>query len=376
MKKIALMTWYENENYGTSLQAYALQQYLGKYGECKVIRYKTPYIPINCSVFIKHDTRRRYWGKLRDKLILTIDSSVRKHYLLNAKKYSEFVASNLVFTDLLTVNELCILNDEFDYFVCGSDQIWNPTRLDMQYFMGFVNENKTKIAYAPSFGVIDLNSFDKKTEIKEALKKFDYLSVREESGKKIIAAILGVEPAVCVDPTLLVSPSIWKNKCSNMVNNTKGYLLCYFLSPRKKYWDYVRKVSNDLNLEIKIIPYNITDYLNKNCIKEPLGTAEFLEYVAKASYICTDSFHGTIFSMIFGVPFIVMKRFSDSSIYSQNSRIYSLLQMTGQLFRLEPSENVIKDCYGIDLNAIECTLTPQRELSRRYLDSAFSKKES
>ena len=99
MRKIALMTWYENENYGTSLQAYALQQYLEKYGECKIIQYKTPYIPVNCSVFIKRDTRRRYWGKLRDKLILTIDSSVRKHYLLNAKKYSEFVANNLVFTD-------------------------------------------------------------------------------------------------------------------------------------------------------------------------------------------------------------------------------------------------------------------------------------
>ena len=376
MKNIALMTWYENENYGTSLQAYALQQYLGKYGKCKIIRYKTPIIHAKPSFFFRKNTRKRYWNKLGDKLILATNNSILNRYSHNAEKYSEFVADNLLFTNPLTADELCTLNKEFDYFVCGSDQIWNPTRLDIQYFLGFADQGKKKIAYAPSFGVADLTSFKEKADILEALKKFDHISVRDESGRKIIKENLGFEPKVCLDPTLLVELDFWRNRYIHNTVHTRKYLLCYFLTPQKRYWDYVKKISAELNLEVKLIPYNIRDYLNTNSIKEPFGTTEFLQYFSNASYICTDSFHGTIFSMIFGIPFVVMKRFSDASIYSQNSRVYSLLQMTDQMFRLEPSENDIKECYSIDLSKIERLLSIQRKNSQKYLDTAFEYEEN
>lgn len=324
--KNAILTWYHYQNYGTALQAYALQKFLNSsMYETELIKYIPEYKSQNEKKYIKkiniyiNNRKKKYLNKI-----------IKKKYYKNlenkSEKFKEFLSKINLTEEEYNKKNLKELNQVYDNFIVGSDQIWNPNNIDYTYFLDFVDENKKKIAYAPSFGVKQNDYPYQNNKLKNLLNRFDYISVREEDGKDIIKKLINKSGNIVLDPTLLLEKKQWDEFVKVDMNKTK-YILCYFLGEQKYYWKYVKNLQKETGLEIRIIPIQPEAYFKKGKIESEVGPMEFLDLIANAEIICTDSFHGTVFSVIFEKKFSVLKRFKDNDRKSQNSRICNLLKL-------------------------------------------------
>ena len=324
--KNAILTWYHYQNYGTALQAYALQKFLNSsMYETELIKYIPEYKSQNEKKNIKkiniyiNNRKKKYLNKI-----------IKKKYYKNlenkSENFKEFLSKINLTEEEYNKKNLKELNQVYDNFIVGSDQIWNPNNIDYTYFLDFVDENKNKIAYAPSFGVKQNEYPYQNNKLKNLLNRFDYISVREEDGKYIIKKLINKSVKIVLDPTLLLEKKQWNEFVKVDMNKTK-YILCYFLGEQKYYWKYVKKLQKETGLEIRIIPIQPEAYFKKGTIESEVGPMEFLDLMANAEIICTDSFHGMVFSIIFEKKFSVLKRFKDNDRKSQNSRICNLLKL-------------------------------------------------
>ena len=315
-KKIAIMTWHTFNNYGGVLQAYALRKKLIGLGNNQVdfVNYLPTCKNIKISSKFSFHFAKEFISKkkLNNKLYLITDEKFdafrNKYFTMSKKAY--------------TKKTLFALNAEYDKFICGSDQIWSPALFDENYFLSFVQNDDKKIAYAPSIGLNEIVDESTKVLMRELISHIPHLSVREERGQKIIEELIGKKPKVVLDPTLLLSKEEWKSQFNLENFNKKNYVLVYCLGDMKKAYQIAKKMKKD----IIVIPKTYADYAKhqkESCIPSPV---EFLKLIYHADMVITDSFHGTVFSMNFNVPFIVLKRFKDDQS-SQNSRIYSILKM-------------------------------------------------
>lgn len=365
MKKVGIMTWYKYRNYGTALQCAALFQNIKQLG------YEPSLISYNTSV-------NKYVFPERESMINTIKSFVQQRLdstyssCEKEKLFNEFLENRIVETDLRTnYSDLYYLNQIFDAFVCGSDQIWSPTRsFDDKYYLSFVKDGKKKISYAPSFGTSEINNPEQKKVIKLLLERFDYLSVREQKGAEIVEDLIGKKPEIVLDPTLLLNTYEWDDYCcvDSIKKIASDYILCYFLGNQKKYIKNVQQISKTMGVPYYIIP--ISNFQAKQSYKVPfeVGPAEFVSLIKNAKYVCTDSFHGMAFAINYNIPFTIYKRFSDKAKTSENSRIYNLLDMFNMQSRLN------EDCYlnKIDYKSCNEKLEKLRYKSKEYLLTALS----
>lgn len=325
--KIGIVTWFHYKNYGTVLQAYALQSFLKSQGyKCELINY----IPLNNKTLIQKiklgNFKKRILNKIESYRFKFLSEVEKEELKKRNNKFEKFLNKNIDFTSkIYSYDDLLKLNDMFDCFICGSDQIWNPNNLNGFYFLDFVNDKRKKISYAPSFGVKYIQP-SKEIKIQQWINKFDKISVREEDGANILNNLTQKDVQVVVDPTLLLSSKIWKEISINP-GITDDYILCYFLGDKKEYWEILDKLNKITNYKIVVIPIKFNSYLKKYEIRISTGPEEFLGLIKNARLILTDSFHGTIFSLLFEKDFYVFKRFSDSDKKSQNSRIYNILKM-------------------------------------------------
>ena len=174
-----------------------------------------------------------------------------------------------------------------------------------------------------------------------------------------------------VDPTLLLSASEWKQELK-LKQTEKQYLLVYFLGTNKKYWEKVYEVSKILNLSLKIIPVYEKDKMRAGVIDESIGPREFVEYFYNASFVCTDSFHGTAFSLIFNKKMLVFERFSNKEKENQNSRIYNILSkfnLKNRLYNESTYQHEIME--EINYQCVNEILTKERKKSENYLLNAI-----
>ena len=371
MLKLGIMTWFQYHNYGTALQVTAMHEILKKMG-CSpvVIQYYTKH----CFFEYKNESFVKYIMK---KCIRRLKSIGKVQYstLERDKKFEEFLSNNLIFSGMCnSLSELEALNDKFDYFVCGSDQIWAPSCFDPHYFLDFVSDNKKKIAYAPSVGLPKIEKDDIKKEMARLCSSFAHLSTREESGSKIIHDITGRKVKTVLDPTFLLSKNEWRNFESKSVEKTSApYLLVYMLGHNKYHWKMIHNIAKKLELGIKIIPVFRRDFLRKGCIKSPVGPAEFLSLVSSASYICTDSFHGMAFSINYGKQFVVFERFTQNDPINQNSRIYNLADKLDLNDRIISKNNKIENILNqIDYINVRLKLDALISESLQYLKDSLS----
>lgn len=218
------------------------------------------------------------------------------------------------------------VQDKYDYFVLGSDQVWNPewyNEFKKNTFLLTFAKPEQKICMAPSFGVEEIPA-EWKDFFKEQLQTFPLLSVREKSGAKIIKALTGKNAEVIIDPTLMLDAEQWRKierKSRGRKQNEK-YILKYFLGTQSnRDREHIESIARDNN-------YKIYELLNKN---QPLiydaGPSEFIDLVDHAELICTDSFHACIFSILFNKPFMVFDRDGDGA--GMGSRISTLLLTFG-----------------------------------------------
>ena len=367
MKKVAIMTWWHYSNYGTALQVTALYHVVTKMGyKVDVIDY------IPHGRVVKQENLKALIKFIYEKICLAINLPYQNDEL--KIRFEEYRDEYLTFTPKCkTESDLFLLNDSYEAFVCGSDQIWAPTVFEPKYFLNFVKNNKRKIAYAPSIGVNEFEDEEIMQETQRLINGFDFISVREKQGQDILKNIFNKDTVLVLDPTLLYDKHQWQEllKIKKSAKKEK-YILCYFLGHNESHWSCVKEIAAKLNLPVKIIPTHKKDLKRKGTVIAGVGPREFTELLVNAEFVCTDSFHGVAFSLNFNVNFIAFKRFEDKDKYSQNSRIYNILHLTKMGNRLfdpkKPVEDYLQEENFSNSNSI---LNEYRKKSLTYLKDAL-----
>ncbi len=367
-KKIAIMTWHSYDNYGSVLQVYALRKKIRDFGYKKVDVIN--YLPHTRKVKLK---KRITFKNLKRKLF-SKKQNIQKLTEQRASKYTYFRKKFLAYTEKCNdETDLFLLNDQYDKFICGSDQIWAPTVFDKNYFLDFVSNDSKKIAYAPSIGLSSIDNKYVRENMGKLINKFECLSIREEQGKKIIKNITDKNAEVVLDPTLLLEKDEW-NQEFNLKGDKGKYILYYCLGNNKNNYKTAKKIAEKLRKELKVIPTDILDYKKEKI--ENCGPEEFLKLIYNAYMVITDSFHGTIFSINFNVPFIAFKRFKDNK-FSQNSRIYNILKKVNLENRIYNNNmKYFLENPSVDFSNSNKIIEAERKKSIDFLQKSIQKEET
>jgi hypothetical protein len=379
MKKIGILS-VQNHNYGSILQAYALQTFLEGMGyQTEIIRYQKTNIIKQASRLLYRPlliaTVKAKWKNIYCKLFQReLQSTVlqsREHAF--CKFVDEYLSFSEVFKGRRDLIEGCV---QYDCFVLGSDQVWNPMNIGSDFFtMTFVPENKKKIAYAPSFGVSRIPKSQKKATA-AYLQRIDYISVRERDGVKIVRELTSRDVPQVVDPTILLNKTVWDEKKGERIV-IKDYIFCYFISANKTYRNFAKRLSKRTGLSIVSIPH-VDEYVKADVgfgdiLLCDIGPLEFINLISHASYVCTDSFHGSVFATLYERPFFTFDRYSRDVVDSTNSRLYSFLKLSGMEKRMYKPDAEIgeEELMAPDFSDANKRIAASRETSIKYLRDAL-----
>ena len=388
--KIALMTWHSYNNFGSVLQAFALVSAVRELGhDIDLIDYDPLSLIQVQDYSYKALMKKKIKDILKESVKNTPDVSFFKKPLINAvhprfvdslrdELYDIFRTNYFNYTDrCITASDFFDLNKSYDGFLCGSDQIWAPTCFNPHYFLDFVADPNRMMAYAPSIGLPEVQNEDIAKHMSQLIARFNYLSVREEEGANVIEELIGIRPQVVADPTLLYDGQYWAKIAKNVHNTSdSNYLLCYFLKEDKTRWKGIAQFAQRLGLDVKVIPVFKSDITSGFETVNGAGPAEFLHLVKCASFVLTDSFHGTLFSILFEKQFYCIKRFSDSDRKSQNSRIYNILRIAGLADRFIDFQEIESNVEEISFDQVRSRIDTYRNSSWEYLRNAISGIES
>lgn len=345
MKKVGNLTFHNAYNYGAALQTYALQKVIISFGlDSEIIDYRS------AGVFKRNTLKNIYY-------FFTLSNPFKR-----AKLFKDFHQKYLKISKekYNSINDMKNIADKYDYFILGSDQIWNEkltNGIDPVYF-GKFNNNRSNISYAASVGRNTISE-DEKVRLNEYVRYVDHISVREESAINFFEN----SSVECVlDPTLLLDYTEWNKVESNNLQNEK-YILIYGLE-NNRFLDEIAIKLSDNNTSIKeISPYY---RYNKSIIKPvgPIGPREFIEYIHKADIVITDSFHGLVFSILFQKEFYAVPPKNDSV------RMTSLLNKL-KINRMIFNESDLKKVEKIDYEESMINLRIERENSINFLKKAL-----
>lgn len=369
--KVGMLTCFIN-NYGACLQAYALQTVLHEYtDQVDIIQYLEPLGYDNDNSLVHR--------LLFNPITKTIVAQISRKYRISLKfkrSCEEFKRKNLHFGNEKYYSYEQLRDSVFDYdvFVCGSDQIWNPSFYDgpnKAYYLDFVKKGR-KVAYAPSIGVSDIEE-KYRTEFVRLINRIDFVSVREQTGSKIIEKYCNREAKVVLDPTLLISAEDWKSKIEEEGSIAKErYIFCYLFGNNPFYFRFIEQTSKKMGLPVYIVPFSReqmrADY-NQIYDAGPLG---FVKLIHNASLVITDSFHATAFSINLNTPFYTLLRDNKNKVNSMNSRVIDILSMAELENRLWEEERDFMDfTTEVDWNKSNMILCAKRREDIQYLKQAI-----
>lgn len=372
MKKVAIVTLNGYFNYGNRLQNYALQEAIKLLGfEVETILCSRKSISQDNRTDVSkpnHSKEENAKDIFREIIDKTNEDEEKTRQRIRTEVFKDFTYKYIRETNYyISYNDIPNnLSNEYDYFVTGSDQVWNFNfnRGSSVYFLAFAERYK-RISYAPSFGVSEIIPKHKENYQKWLLG-IDSLSVREDDGAKIIKELTGRDVPVLVDPTLLLTKEKWLFIAKEAPSKPKDkYLLTYFLGGiPSEYKKQIKEIAKDNNLKV----INLGDIKEEDTYKT--GPSEFIDYVSSCSMFCTDSFHGVIFSILMEKPFIVYKRV-DTSI-SMFSRIDTLLKKFDLNDRKIESIKTKQDIFHVDFTHVLSILEEERSKSLKYLKKALN----
>ncbi len=330
MRSIVIVCMGGGSNFGACLQSYALQRVLASMGlDVRIwfpskLRYSLKsvfYYALNLSRL--HD----FWLWLRTPRSIWVKTTNlrrwhRKHYK-SERLFLPFQLRRLV--------------RNTDCFCVGSDQVWNTYHhFCAELFLNFAG-NKKRISYASSVGTFQINPIHE-VAVKQFLRRFDNISVREETGRIVLEKLTGRKDIRRVlDPTLLIGKEDWLRFADDAHFDflvPQRYIMCYFLADNSNYQNDLEEVRRRFGVEdvIFIPAAEAPDLRIKGArVCHGLTPTEFVWLLANATVVCTDSFHASIFSVNMGRDFVVFKRFVTDTAESQNSRLYDVLD----LFKLQ-----------------------------------------
>lgn len=370
--KIGVITFHKSFNYGAVLQAYALRRSIERLGfSCDVVDY----LPrIRDNRFYEKTRLFSRKSSLKSVTAYFIDNVLfRRSRKDRYTRFRDFIDTELSLSprSYRDAAELAAGTDDYDAFVCGSDQVWNLNNMgrDDGFFLNFVPEGKRRISYAPSFGFSELKP-EHAPFLKESLERFSSLSVREKQGRKIIAETVGRGAEVVLDPTFLLSHEEWSSLASSRLFD-RPYILCYMFGLPKRMLEKAREIGRKSGYAVVFVDisyYKIFDPSMR--IIRNAGPKEFLSLFEHASLILTTSFHGTAFALNFRKPFFV--QYSGMRAQSHGSRIVNLLETAGLTERL-CDENFVfpDDPFELDYSDASKRLEQEIERSKLYLQNAL-----
>lgn len=369
MAKIGQLTFHGSHNYGSVLQAYALSK------ELQLLGYKTEIINLR-----PHSQKSAY------KIIRDSDKGIHKlfRYIIypylkkRFNNYEDFINNVLPITkkEYSSTDQLLSENFDYDIYICGGDQIWNPACQDFEtaYYLQFLNDSNLakKISYAPSLGKTEFDN-DTLENIARWIQKFDYISVRESRGAQIIQKLTNKEVHTVCDPVILLDRTEWDKLAVNP-KYKKQYILVYFLENNhgnRDLIDYLHKVTG---YDVVIFNEYIRDFIKPYHKAYSASPEEFVGLFKNASFIYTNSFHGTAFATIFEKPFISAIAINQKVANNNNdSRKIDYLKKIGLEDRLyttgKPTEDFLFD---IDYENARLKIQDFRNESMKYLKSALN----
>lgn len=370
MTKIGTVTFHGAQNFGSVLQTYALQEFVtGLYNEAgqactyNVINYRTKFQKSFYSIYKSVKNPKN----IVKNAVAFRHSSVLK---VKSQKFEDFLSNYICLTDEISESEdLERFASAFDYYISGSDQIWNVRAADFEsaYYLDFV-KNGRKISYAASFGPlkIDWNLYDK-DKFSSLLSEYSAVSVREKGSRDRVKELIDRDCEINVDPTFLLSKQQWKAIQSDANYNCGQYILLYCLEPSKEQLSMAEAISKKLNLPILITRYNNkNDIINGFVKKYDCGPLDFLSYIDNAALVLSSSFHGTAFSMIYNKPFYVFNGMEDS-------RISSILKTAGIEDRsIESFRDISRvSADTVDFSIVNEIINDERNKAKIYLKNAL-----
>jgi len=314
--KIGIITLPFNTNYGGILQAYALQSALKKMRhEAITINRKTEGMSLKMKVLSVG--RRIFLTAAGRKNVVIRTWPNRNEDEIISQHTNRFIAENIKTTHLFKseTDFSTLKNQGFDAYVVGSDQVWRPkySPAIANHFLGFTNreQNLKRLSYAASFGVDEWEYNEEQTKIcSELAAQFNAVSVREDSGIKLCVDHLGVQAIRVIDPTLLIAKEEYIGLVEkDNIPKFKGTLLNYVLDKASEKQKIIHQIEDELHLEtFSTMPETSFRESGKNklpqCIFPPVTS--WIRGFMDAEFVVTDSFHGTVFSIIFNKPFLAI----------------------------------------------------------------------
>ena len=363
--KVYIITTHFANNMGALLQCYALAKYLRteEFTDCEVLNYLPKDDDLSWKIWPKpecfKDILKNFYSLMPHKIL----TKLRKNRVIRS-----FISDYLPVTDMTYRRKNLLQNPPAaDAYICGSDQIWNFRLFDdLTYYLDFCDRIQTRrISYAASFGKKSLVP-EEVEETRRLVNKYQYLSMREISGVDILKKLGRNDGINVLDPTLLLNKKEWL-KIASSKYNSKNYVLMYNLNRNKKIDKYVEKLAREKNLDIYYISYNLHECFKKGKMKCNVKVEDFLSLIANASYVVTDSFHATAFSINFNTPFMIIfpEKFS--------TRLASILEVTGLQDRIVEDYNDIKLAdKTINFEHANKVLEDERKKASEYLDKALN----
>ena len=350
MKRIGMMTFLHNDNYGSILQAWALQQTLLDMG------FDATHIDYAPNK--QEKIRNLLMSGNSPKLIL---EGMRKKSATSKMHggFDEFRKANIRTT--ATCRDHAALKKvaaDFDVLVCGSDQIWSPVWLNPAYFLDFTD--KPKVSYAPSLGVKEMPNGPKRRKIAKLVKRFSAVSVREQEGASLLLELRRVEPVVMPDPVILLPKEKWQSVMDANVPQGK-YILCYFIGDHPAYWETVAAVAKQEGCEVRVIPRTEGARNSGYTLEEDVPPQRWLALISGATHVVTDSFHGATFSAILNKQCTIVRRYREDDPESKNSRIDQLLRNLG-----------VGSLENADWNVVNANLANKAEAAKAWLKEAIN----
>ena len=359
------------------LQAYALQKKVEQLGyKSEIIDFKQNNEPSRLQLLgIRIKRLFVYVRDFRKYMTLT---SVKASFSKRNLKFEAFYSNNFKLSNQKYTDSLQLIENPpiYDGYVVGSDQTWNPyvAKNPEAFYLTFVKDDAKKGSYAPSLGVARLKD-EHKCKFKKLLSGFRFLSCRESIGARLLSEVLESPVLNVLDPTLLLDWNDWSTVCTGKKEKLP-YILAYFLGNVKKHREFVRELAKKTGLKVVSIPVSYLDINEPLFEKEWVGPDGFLSLIKNAEYVCTDSFHGTMFSINFGVNFYSFCKTKDAENASENSRLYSALELFGLSNRLVTSLNqnmVLKNLAVVDYSDVRRVLENERMKSLSYLKDMLKK---
>lgn len=371
MKVLTLTTQYAN-NYGALLQCYALSKYLNNLDgiECQVIQYYHPTADASWKLIYKPSNFR--------SLLKTIYTSLNVRYLV--KRKSKFKVMKAFMFGYLPLTEEKYTTPESirsnpplaDVYICGSDQIWNMMQMvegKLIYFLDFAPDNAKKIAYAAS--IADPWTKDQEAMVAPLLKRFTAISIREKGNLPQVQSLFS-KATVVIDPVFLLNRGQWDELRSNKRVIDEPYILCYFLSVTDQMVQTVKKIKKLTGYKIVHLNINALDKFNSDYVIRDADPREFIGLISKASFVCTNSFHCSAFSVIY------RRNFTFCPKAHANERIVNLQEVFGlgdvimtstRLQNIRKKEDLI-----VDYSKADCLGSEFIEYSKNFLkDSIYDK---